>query len=254
MFNMCFFKKAFIGLLVMSGVAYASGMNGSGNMGAQGMNAQGMGQKSQKMMKMFQSVPPQKATILQDTKAKMFCPNCGMTLPMFYKTNHALTHNGHVKQYCSIHCMVEDHVKNGVKLNKPQVVDVTSLKFIPVKDATYVVGSEKKGTMSMVSKYAFAKRSDAQKFAKKFGGKIMNFEGAYSVALKGLDKEIAMISKKQAMMAKKGEMIYSKMCKKTDQHFTSTAEAKAFVMQNHLCGNLQGKKLQAVGLYLSKRK
>ncbi len=254
MFNMHFLKKALIVLLVVSGVAYASGMNNQSGMNAQGMNAQGMGQKSKKMMKMFQSVPPQKATILQNGKAKMFCPSCGMTLPMFYKTNHALTHNGHVKQYCSIHCMVEDHVKNGVKLNNPQVVDVTSLKFIPVKDATYVVGSEKKGTMSMVSKYAFAKRSDAQKFADKFGGKLMNFDGAYKVAVKALDKEIAMISKKQAMMAKKGQMIYNKMCKKTDEKFASTAEAKAFVMQNHLCGNLHGKKLQAVGLYLSKRK
>ena len=204
--------------------------------------------------KMFQSVPFSKATILQDTKAKMFCPSCGMTLPMFYKTNHSATLNGHVKQYCSLHCLVEDNIKSGSALKNIKVVDTKSLKFIDVKDAIYVVGSKKKGTMTMKSKYAFSNMKDAKAFESKFGGKIMNFNKAYKIASKAFKKEKMMISKKQAMMAKKGKMLYTRLCKKTDKLFTSTAQAKEFVVANKLCGNIKGKPLQAIGLYLKQKK
>ena len=229
-------RKIIVSILILSSLVYA------GNKG-----------ESKKQTKMFQSVSKDKAVVLQDGKAKMYCPSCGMTLPMFYKTNHAATVNGHTKQYCSIHCLSEDKVKNGADVKDIKVVDTKSLKFIDVNSATYVVGSSKKGTMTMKSKYAFAKKKDADKFAKKFGGKVMKFKGANKVALKGLDKEIAMISKKQAKMAKKGEKMYNKMCKKTDKKFSSTAEAKAFVKSSKICGEMKGKKLQAVGLYLGRR-
>ena len=213
------------------------------------MNSPAQGKK---MMKMFQTVPAGKATILQKGKAKMFCPECGMTLPMFYKTNHAATVNGKVKQYCSIHCVVDD-MKKGSKLTDIKVVDVTSLKFIPAEKAFYVVGSGKKGTMTMVSKYAFANKADAEAFAKANGGKVTDFNGAMEEAKKDFAKDSKMIAKKQAMMAKKGEMIYGKMCQKTDKKFATTAEAKAFIVENKLCKGLNGKQLQAVGIYLKNR-
>lgn len=231
--------KIFLTLaLMLSSFVYASNMS------------EGQGKKQ---MQMFQSVPMEKATIVQDGKGKMYCPSCGMTLPMFYRTNHAANVDGHTKQYCSIHCLSEDKIKNGANLKDVKVVDNKTLKFIDVEKAFYVVGSSKKGTMTMKSKYAFAKISDAQTFADEFGGKVMNFDGAFTVASKGLDKEIAMISQKQAKMAEKGEMIYNKMCKKTDKKFSSTAEAKTFVKSSKICGDMKGKKLQAVGIYLGKR-
>ena len=235
-------KKIVTMLFILSSLIYA------GNMG----EGKGSGQ-NQERMKKFQSVPIDKATIVQDSKAKMYCPSCGMTLPMFYRTNHAATHGEHTKQYCSLHCLSEDKIKNGADLKDMKVVDNKTLKFIDVKSATYVVGSSKKGTMTMKSKYAFAKKADAQKFADKFGGNVMNFDGAFKVASKGLDKEMAMIGKKQAMMAQKGEMMYNKMCKKTDLKFSSTADAKTFVKSSKICGEMKGKKLQAVGLYLGRR-
>jgi len=213
------------------------------------MKGQGQGKK---MMKMFQAVPKEKATLLQDGKAKMFCPECGMALPMFYKTNHAATVDGKVKQYCSLHCLVED-MQKGSKVSDIKVVDVTTLKFIPAEKATYVVGSHKKGTMSMVSKYAFAKKADAEAFAEANGGKVTDFKGALEAAKADFTKDSKMISKKQAMMTQKGEMIYGKMCQKTDKKFSSTAEAKAFIIGNKLCKGLNGKQLQAVGLYLKNR-
>ncbi len=209
----------------------------------------------QKMMKqkMFQSVPMDQATLLQSGDAKMFCPLCGMTLPMFYKTNHAAEVDGKVKQYCSIHCLVEDKEINHKDPKNIKVVAVDTLEFIPVEKATYVVGSDVKGTMSMTSKYAFFAKAAAEAFAKEHGGKLMDFSGAYEVAKEDLQKDTMMISRKQAMMAKKGEMIYKKMCQSTDEKFDSPAAAKAYVTKNGLCKGLNGKQLQAVGLFLSRR-
>ncbi|MEN8303300.1 MAG: nitrous oxide reductase accessory protein NosL [Campylobacterota bacterium] len=206
-----------------------------------------------KMMKMFQSVNPNEATLVQTNKSKKFCPICGMTLPMFYKTNHSAIHEEAAKQYCSIHCVVEDKEINKSNLKSIKVVDVSSLKFIPANSAIYVVGSKKKGTMSTVSKYAFANKSDAEKFAKANGGKLMSYSEAYTEAKKDFPKDSMMISKKQAKAAGMGEKMYNKMCKKTDKKFSSTAEAKAYINENRLCGDIKGKKLQAIGIYLGKR-
>jgi len=202
------------------------------------------------MMKMYQSVPMDKAIILQKGDAKMFCPKCGMTLPMFYKTNHVATdEKGVVKQYCSIHCLAEDALNHSLKDMK--VVDNTTLKFIPVEKAYYVVGSKKKGTMSMVSKYAFGTKEAAEAFQKENGGKIMKFVDVFKMVQDNLKKESAMIAKKQHKMAKMGGMIYKKMCKGEKKSFSSVAEAKAYIKSSGVCGNLKGKKLQAVGLYLT---
>jgi nitrous oxide reductase accessory protein NosL len=137
-----------------------------------------------KIMQLFQSVSANQATLVQKGDEKKFCPMCGMNLPMFYKTNHAAHLHDKEKQYCSIHCLVEDKELNHSNLQDIKVVDVSSLKFIDAKDAYYVVGSKKKGTMSMVSKYAFKDLNDAAKFAKENGGVVMDFTGAYNEAKK----------------------------------------------------------------------
>ena len=132
----------------------------------------------------FQSVPLEKTTMLQTGATKHSCPECGMKLPMFYKTNHTAISNGKVKQYCSIHCLVDDKTNNKNDVKNIKVVAVDTLEFIDVKDAIYVVGSEKKGTMSGLSKYAFKGRMNARRFSQEHQGKIMNFKEAYKFALK----------------------------------------------------------------------
>jgi nitrous oxide reductase accessory protein NosL len=132
---------------------------------------------------MYQSVTEDKATLVQTGKDKRYCVRCGMDLVKFYKTSHTATYKGKHYQYCSIHCL-EDHLGEGITIKNPKVVDVASLKLIPVSQAFYVVGSKKRGTMSKISKYAFAKKSDAEKFQAKFGGEIMDFYGARKVAQK----------------------------------------------------------------------
>lgn len=130
---------------------------------------------------MYQSVNPQEATLVQTGKDKGSCVRCGMNLVMFYKTSHAAEHDGKHYQYCSIHCL-EDHLGEGITLKNPRVVDVDSLKLIPVGEAHYVVGSNKRGTMTKVSKYAFLDEKMAEKFQAMNGGKIMRFNEALDVA------------------------------------------------------------------------
>ena len=208
--------------------------------------------KPKKMMKPYQSVSKEKAILLQKGDTKAFCPECGMNLAMFYKTNYAATVDGKVKQYCSLHCVVADMTK-GSKLENIRVVDNTSLKFIDASKAYFVVGSSKRGTMSKISKYAFASKADADAFAKANGGEVLDFATTLKRAKADEAKENEMVAKKQAMMAKKGAMLYNKMCKKTDEKFTTVADAKAFVTSKKLCKNLNAKELQAVGLYLKSR-
>ena len=207
---------------------------------------------AKKMPTRFQSVKMSEAQLLQEGQQKMFCPSCGMNLPMFYKTNHSADVDGKTHQFCSIHCLAETMSK-GKKVEHIQVVDNSSLKFIDASKAWYVVGSQKAGTMSKVSKYAFATKEDAQKFAKANSGKVMNFNATLALVKKSLTKETEMIHKKQGMMAKKGEAMYGKLCKPIDQKFTSVASAKSYIKEHKSCGELNGKQLQAIGLYLKSK-
>ncbi|MBU1657943.1 nitrous oxide reductase accessory protein NosL [bacterium] len=137
--------------------------------------------KEMSSSKIFQSVEEKDATLVQKGKNKGSCSRCGMDLVKFYKTSHIAEHEGTHFQYCSIHCL-EEHLGNEITLKNPKVVDVVSLKLIPVSDAHYVVGSKIRGTMSRVSKYAFLNLEDAKKFQTKNGGEIMDFNGALEKA------------------------------------------------------------------------
>lgn len=137
--------------------------------------------KSESKYKMFQTVNVKDAILVQDGKNKQFCVICGMDLIKFYKTSYAATYNEKEHQYCSIHCL-SDHLGEGIELKNPKVVDVSTLKLIPVLEAYYVVGSSKKGTMSKVSKYAFSSLKAAEIFQGKYGGEVMDFYGALEKA------------------------------------------------------------------------
>ncbi|MBT8344417.1 MAG: nitrous oxide reductase accessory protein NosL, partial [Sulfurovum sp.] len=117
----------------------------------------------------------------------------------------------------------------------------------------YVVGSSKPGTMTMTSKYAFGKKDAAEKFAKEHGGKVMTFYALLDSVKGTLAQESAMVQKKQAMMAQKGEMMYNNMCTPFDANFTSIAEAKTYLTTQKPCGEIKGKQLQAIGIYLNSR-
>jgi copper chaperone NosL len=139
---------------------------------------------------LFQSVSKEEVTFLQKGKKKDRCPACNMHIPQFYKTSHAIkSKDGSYRQYCSLYCVADElefeHFQGKKEqIEKILVVDVISLRYIDVKKAFYVVGSNIPGTMSYTSKYAFKKREEALKFQKENGGEIMDFNGAYKITLK----------------------------------------------------------------------
>ena len=156
----------------------------------------GANAKNKKALQDFRAVSPATAQIEQSGEAKIFCPVCGMALSQFYHTNHIAMVNGKVHQYCSIHCMLEEAMKNGKNVVDPRVVDNTTLKFIDANKAYYVVGSKKPATMSMVSKYAFGTKKAALEFSSKFGGKIMSYAKVSKMVKANLNKEMMAINKK----------------------------------------------------------
>lgn len=238
--------------LALVNVAQAEMKCGQGKCGS---GKCGMGKGKQKQTGDFRAVPPSGETIIQDGKNKMYCPVCGMTLPKFYRTNHAATDDkGHTHQYCSIVCAMEDALINGKKLSNYKVVDNTTMKFIDSNKAYFVVGSNKPGTMSAVSKYAFGTLKAAREFSKHNGGKIMDFKELYVMVEKNLQKDMAATKKRQSKAATMGEKIYNKMCQKTDKRFSSVADAKSFLTESKICGNIKGKKHQQVALFLSGKK
>lgn len=214
------------------------------------MHAHLDGVKGKKMPKDFRSVPFEKAEILQDDVSKIYCRKCGMTLAKFYKTNHAATISGKVQQFCSMYCMVEAMNSDDI-VTDPKVVDNTTLKFIDATKAFYVVGSSKPATMGAdKSKYAFGTKKAAEAFAGKFGGKIMSYQKALAEARSEYNAVRKKNLMRQAMAAKKGKTIYDKMCKKITVKFSTVAEAKSYIAAHKSCGELKGKPLQMVGLYL----
>ncbi len=200
---------------------------------------------------MPQSVSADQAQLVQSGPGKLYCPNCGMNLVKFYKTSHAL--DG--QQYCSLHCFCETNSETdsdaGAQLEKTQVVDFQSLKWIQANQAHYVVGSDVKGTMTMTSKYAFASQSDAEAFMKVHGGELISFDDVQVVARKALAKENQMIAKKRQSAAEKGAKIFQSMCKSEGlPSFNSIAEAKTHLVANNTCGKLKDGQYQAVAIYL----
>ncbi|MDY0052623.1 MAG: nitrous oxide reductase accessory protein NosL [Aliarcobacter sp.] len=201
---------------------------------------------------MFQTVDPKDATLVKTDSSKEFCNVCGMHLTKYYKTNHATEFkNGHKEQYCSIHCQAQIEDEYADKIRNIQVVDTNSLKFIDAKNAFYVVGSSKPGTMSPVSKYAFSTKDAATKFQKEFGGEIHTFNETLNIAKKGLQKENKALDEKRTPIAIKGKKAFETMCDtKQMKDFNSIGEAKQYLIDNKVCKNLNPQMLQAVSIYL----
>lgn len=209
---------------------------------------------------MFQSVPEKEATLLQSGKEKLYCPNCGMNLPKYYKTSHAVElADGTHRQYCSIHCLVEEMEMGYLRDKKEsiksvQVVDVASNQFTDAKKAFYVVGSKKPGTMTMTSKYAFAQKAQAEEFASQNGGTVMNFDETYKTAVSDFTKDMGMLlAMKSSKMWKMGEKLYNEKCDKAKIetfHAHSIATLKSMIRDSKVCGELDDMQLQAISLHI----
>ena len=197
----------------------------------------------------FSKMATTKPVLVQKGNKKMWCGVCGMNLKMFYKTSYIAGD----RQYCSIRCLVADMKKEHINLDSVKVIDVTTQKPILAKDAFFVIGSDVKGTMSLVSKLAFSSKSDANKFIKEHGGDEANFKTVVEKAKSSLKKDSAMVGmKKRKMMYPMGKKIFTKKCSSNLDlnSFKAINELKSSIKMNNLCKNINEKQLQAVALYL----
>jgi nitrous oxide reductase accessory protein NosL len=117
----------------------------------------------------------------EETKKRESCRVCGMYIDQYQKSAAELVlKDGTVEHTCGVACMlreVED--AGGISAFKSvKVHDWVSGELVDAETATYVIGS--KVIPDMVPNYiAFAKREEAEAFATKQGGELMDFKVAY---------------------------------------------------------------------------
>ena len=185
--------------------------------------------------------------LTQEGAKKQWCPICGMSLKKFYKTSHATEK----KQFCSLRCLVVDI--GSISSKDIKVVDAKTEKLIDAKTAFYVVESDIAGTMSEVSKLAFANENDAKLFAQEYDGEVVNFQKAFEMAKKSLASDIAMLNKKkQKKIYPMGKKIFEAKCKQDINlsKFNQINVLKSSLLNDALCKPLKGMQSQAVTLYL----
>ncbi|HSB32585.1 MAG TPA: nitrous oxide reductase accessory protein NosL [Candidatus Sulfobium mesophilum] len=122
-------------------------------------------------------------------EAPKACKQCGMDMEPYAKSKMLIIYaDGTTVGVCSLHCAAAELNQNkGKEVKSLMVADYTSNELIDARTAKWVVGGDKKGIMTTVAKWAFAKESDAREFVKVNGGEIASFD----IAMKASEKEVA---------------------------------------------------------------
>jgi copper chaperone NosL len=145
------------------------------------------------------------------------CPYCGMGRKKWNHSRHLVHYDdGLADGTCSIHCLA---ISLSLNLDRgPKVIyapdfasDAEIKPLVPVDQATYLVGAKLPGTMSKVSKMAFASADAAKAVQAEKGGQLMNFDAALKQAYLGMADDTAAIRKRRAEKVKK--MMQMKMKK-----------------------------------------
>ena len=114
------------------------------------------------------------------------CPHCGMDREKFAYSRMLVTYSdGSSAGLCSLHCAATELKANkGKAVKAVKVADVNTQKLVDTEKAAWVIGGSRKGVMTMVAKWAFAKKDDAAAFIRKNGGKLAVYKEALALAEK----------------------------------------------------------------------
>jgi nitrous oxide reductase accessory protein NosL len=144
------------------------------------------------------------------------CPYCGMGRGKWHHSRHLVHYDDNlVDATCSIHCL---SISLAINLDRgPKAIYAADFgaedkvkPLVDVDKASYLIGSDLKGTMAKKSKMAFAS-ADAAKAAKtQHGGELGVFEDALRETYLSMHSDTMMIRKRRAerrnhMMKKKME-------------------------------------------------
>lgn len=131
------------------------------------------------------------------------CPNCGMMLNMWARTRHVFKLSDGQHETCSIRCLADMATKAGEEPKNVQVaLYLQPEKLVDATKASYVVGSNAKGTMTMVSKLACDSKASAQQFAAAHGGQVTDFSQTLAKATAELEKSRPNIDANRKKMGK----------------------------------------------------
>ena len=140
-----------------------------------------------------------------------WCPLCSMNLKMFWRTSHWLTlSDGKTTGYCSIHCASKIYQKRPTYIDRWEVADYDMKTLINAHRAYFLIGSDLPGTMTPVSKLAFASHEVTKNYQKEHGGTIGSLDDALTRAIEGRGEDMALIKKKKAKMSVMGKNLAGK--------------------------------------------
>jgi copper chaperone NosL len=127
------------------------------------------------------------------------CPLCGMHRHEFAQSRMLLQYDdGSALGTCSIHCAAMELVLNRIKIVMEfSAADYNTKKLIDAKKASWVIGGSRAGVMTSRAKWAFEKRSEAEGFARKYGGKISAFDDVMKATFQDMYEDIKLIRQKR---------------------------------------------------------
>jgi len=143
-------------------------------------------------------------TPLDDELAKYpKCPYCGMDRKQWHHSRHLVHYaDDLVDATCSIHCAA---LSLAINLDRgPKAIYAADYgasaepkPMINVDEATYLIGSKQKGTMTKVSKLAFSSADAAKAMQAEEGGDLGDFGAALKAAYLSMAEDTMMIRKKR---------------------------------------------------------
>ncbi len=137
------------------------------------------------------------------------CPYCGMDRTEYHHSRHLVQYDDDlVDGTCSIHCLA---ISLSLNLDRgPKAIyaadfgSTEALKpLVPVDPATYLIGSKLKGTMTTVSKVAFAEKGAAEAARSEQGGELGGFDAALTQAHLSMARDTLIIRKNRAEKLRK---------------------------------------------------
>lgn len=147
-----------------------------------------------------------------DVKKIPECLHCGMNRETFAHSRMLIVYNdGSKVGFCSLHCA---SLNMALNLDKtPSIIgvgDYNKKQLIYAEKAVWVIGGSKQGVMTQNAKWAFAEKTDAEKYLAENGGRIAGFDEVLQTAYEDLGRDTKMIREKRkiAKMKKMSEKIH----------------------------------------------
>jgi copper chaperone NosL len=139
-----------------------------------------------------------------DIQKNPSCKYCGMDRAQFaYSRMFVEYDDGTSLGTCSIHCLGIELVMNFDKTPRfLKVGDFNSKKLIDAEKAFWVIGGNKTGVMTKRAKWAFEKKTDADKFIGENGGSLSTFDEAMKATYEDMYADTKAMRENRKMMFK----------------------------------------------------